>query len=62
MELGEVLFYYRQAKQNYERIADTSKSSPRGENTTVESESWAQRDDESYDEDEDVSLESLVDE
>ena len=61
MELGEVLFYYRAAKKHYESIADAHRNANNA-GKHVEAEAWAQRDEDGYDEDEDVSLDALVDE
>lgn len=63
MEIGEALFYFRQAQQHCEDLAETHRRGSAGsrEGVEVETETWAQAESDDSDEDEDVSVEELLD-
>lgn len=69
MELAEALFYFRQARRHYEAISEARRKGNSagngggGTETKTEVDGWADtgEEDESADEDEDVSVESLMD-
>lgn len=61
MELGEALFYCHRAKLHMERLAAAHKGSGADEGKEREVDGWAQVEPDDFDEDEDVSVESLLD-
>ena len=66
MELAEALFYFRQARRHYAEISEARRkgnSSGSGATTETHTDGWADTEeaDENADEDEDVSVESLMD-
>lgn len=67
MEMGEALFYLRQARRHHEEIAEARKQGSAGSGdgkTQTETDGWAEDEeaDNDADEDESVSVESLLDE
>lgn len=69
MELAEVLFYFRQARRHFEEISEARRkgnsggSGGSGSTTETHTDGWADTSeaDDDADEDEDVSVESLMD-